>query len=154
MFDVTVITDVVTQLPIEAFNVYEPVEETLVVVLVGADPPGDQEYVVPDVDDDPLNATVEFVQVIVGVLDTERFGYGLIVTVNVFAGPVQPPKDGVAVITATCCEETVGDVYAEISPVPDVAIPTDEFVFVQFIVAPAGEGEKLTPETFPPEHTV
>ena len=98
----------------------------------------------------PESTAVVEEQVIVGDDETIKLGYGLIVIVNVFAGPAQPLYVGVAVTTAICCDVTVGEVYEPIFPDPDDPIPTTVFVFAQAIVAPAGEGENVTPATVPP----
>ena len=74
VFEVTVTTEEVTHDPTDALSVYVPELETFVVPLVGAEPPGDQEYPTPEVEEEPLIDTVGLEQVIVGLLPTDKLG--------------------------------------------------------------------------------
>ena len=80
--------------------------------------------------------------------------FGLIVIVNIVAGPVQEPSFAVTVIVAICCDKTFTAVNAGIKPVPFAPKPIEVLLLDQVKVTPAVGLVKLIAEIEPPAHTV
>ena len=74
-----------------------PADDTEVVAVVGDEPPGDQEYVAPDVVDVPESTAVVVLQVTVGLEAALTFGAVVLLLTLTIAEVLQLPTAAVSV---------------------------------------------------------